>query len=908
MEVGKFVLLGLGVGALYTLAAQGLILVYRGSGVLNFAHGAMGMVAAFLFFDLRDTMGLPTLVALVLAVMASGLLGLMAHGIMAALRTGSGLAKLIATLGLFTFLQYAAVRVWGGHVRLVKPVLPSEPVELLPGVVIGSDRIWLFALAIVGTWALDRLYRSTRFGAATTAVAENATTAAALGWSPPRIAAANWAFGAALGGGTALLMAPIVGLSVTSLSLLVLPALAAALIGRFSSFVLTCVGAMGIGITEALFGRYVTTPGLAKSVPFLVIIAMLIFRGTPLPIRGELAARPPSVGLGIIRWRVLAPLIAVAVGAILLLPVRAVDATTTSLLIAILLLSLIVVTGYAGQLSLAQFALAGMGAWIATRAAVTFGLPFEVALLVGMLGAVPVGLIVAIPALRTRGVNLAVATLGLALVLEQLVFGNPHRTGGLEGTNVGFPTVFGIPVGATQHPHRYAIVALTAFILVALVITNVRRGRSGRRLAALRTNERAAAAMGIDVYRAKLFAFALASAIAGLAGTLLAYRAPRVVWSQFGLLESINVVVLAVIGGIGFIAGALVGSLAAVGGLTSHIMGGLGETVDQWNRFLAGIVVILVLVQDPDGLVSLARRQYRAVVGFARRRPRSDEPTGPAPSTRSMAPTTAGSPPASLDPQPLTIDGLSVQFGGTHALVDASLRVVPGRIVGLIGPNGAGKSTLVEAATGFVEPRAGTVGLGDQCLDGWRPDRRARAGVARTFQSLELFEDLSVRENLLAAADDGALKAYLLDLIRPAAVPLSAGAEAAVQLLGLADKLDARPTELSHGDRRLLSMARAIACQPAVLLLDEPAAGLDSAETEHLGEAIKQIAHEWGIGILLIEHDIELVLGVADEVVALDFGRIIAAGPPDEIRKDPAVVAAYLGQPTEPTLEQERMP
>jgi sulfate-transporting ATPase len=229
-------------------------------------------------------------------------------------------------------------------------------------------------------------------------------------------------------------------------------------------------------------------------------------------------------------------------------------------------------------------------------------------------------------------------------------------------------------------------------------------------------------------------------------------------------------------------------------------------------------------------------------------------------------------------------------------------------VVGLIGPNGAGKTTLIDVVTGFTRQHSGTVTLDEQPIDRWSARRRARAGIARSFQSLELFEDLTVRDNLRTASDRRDPLAYLSDLVWPGDPPLSSTAIAAVREFGLEDDLDRRPSELPYGRRRLVGIARAVATKPSVLLLDEPAAGLDERETAELGDLVRRLAREWGLAVLLVEHDVSLVMSVCDRIVALDFGIVIAGGTPDEIRRNEAVVAAYLGRDEDEGVPDDGVP
>jgi ABC-type branched-subunit amino acid transport system ATPase component len=221
--------------------------------------------------------------------------------------------------------------------------------------------------------------------------------------------------------------------------------------------------------------------------------------------------------------------------------------------------------------------------------------------------------------------------------------------------------------------------------------------------------------------------------------------------------------------------------------------------------------------------------------------------------------------------------------------------VRPGEVVGLMGPNGAGKTTLIDAVTGFTRVKGGQILLDGVRIDGLNAHRRARRGVGRTFQSLELFDQLTVLENLRTASDPRDSTAYLTDLVRPRSAALTPGARSAIAMFELKDDLDRVPSELPYGRRRQVALARAIAAEPSVLLLDEPAAGLHESETEELGVMLRRLVEEWGIGVLLVEHDVPLLNRVCDRLVVMDFGSVIATGTPTEIRTDPRVIAAYLG-------------
>ena len=880
------VLLGLGVGATYALAALGIVLVYRGSGIVNFAQAGMAIVGAYMYNELNHD-GWATVPAIAAGLAATALLGALVHNVvMRPLRGASPLIRLVATLGLLTAIQGAATLIYGADsISFASPLFSTANVRILGGSV-PAEQLWLFAIAVGLTVVLWAVYRFTTFGVVTSAVAENYLAASSLGRSPELVATINWALGSALAGLAGILIIPITGLSVTQLSLLLYPALAGALVGGFSSFMLALLGGLAIGIGQSELTRYVSAAGWATAFPFLVIVAVLVVRGKSLPLRSFVLDRLPAVGSGRVRPRLLVAVIAGVSVAIALSTNLWADAEVVTATSAIVALSLVVVTGYAGQVSLAQYAFAGVGALISAQLAANVGLPFVVALILAVLATIPVGLIVGVPAVRTRGVNLAIATLGLALAIESVVLGNPTYTGGLEGLVVTPPSIFGLSFNAAAHPQRYALLCFGCFVAVGLVVANLRRGRTGRRLLAVRANERAAASLGISVPGGKLYAFGLGAAIAAVGGVLLAFRTPNVTFDAYSVQSSINAVVVTVIGGIGFIGGVLPGALSNPGGVIATAF----NQVFDWAQYFAlasGLLLIIALIQAPDGAV----KQMSDIVSRLGRK-------SGRPETRPEVPELGSS---TLTPRTGTLEvrDMSVRFGGVVALDGFSLTVEPGRIVGLIGPNGAGKTTFIDAVTGFTRC-SGSVLIDGRDMRGASPRRRALAGLGRSFQSVELFEDLTVADNLEVASDEHHAWTYLTDLVHPGRTALSPAAIVAIDEFELGDALDRRPSELPFARRRLVGIARAIAAGRGILLLDEPAAGLDEVESRELGLLLRRMAAEWKLAILLVEHDVELVMGVCDEVAVLEFGRKIAHGTPDEVRRDPAVVAAYLGESEEP--------
>jgi sulfate-transporting ATPase len=887
-EVIRYALLGLGVGALYAFASQGLIVIYRGTGVLNFSLGATAIAGVFMQWELQQH-GWPFLASAVVGVAWSALLGMLTHWvIMRPLRRASSLLRVIATLGVLITIQAAVVIRYGSNPHQIESWLPTDRWTWWGDVGITVDRLILLAIGSASAFGLRLLYRKTQFGLATEAVAESERSAEAVGLSPNRIALLNWALGSAIAAVAGILVVPIITLQVTVMTSLILAALAAALVGDFRSFPVATAAGFALGIGQQLVDRFSDQEGLGSSLPFIVIIVVLVFRGRSLPLRDYYLQKLPMVGNGRMSWDWTLFGCGAVVFLMLTKEAKWIDAITVSLGVAIVLLSIVLLTGYTGQLSLAQYSIAGFGAYVAGRLVAVYDIPFLLGLLAGVAAAVPLGIVFGLPAVRTRGINLAIVTLGLGTTIELMLFKNRNYTGGVQGTQVGNPELFGYDIGAINHPERYGIFVLAMAMLAVVVIANVRRGRSGRRLIAVRTNERAAAALGIDVMMAKLFAFSLASAIAALGGIVLAFRLTSVSYQSFTNFTSITYVGLTLLGGVGYLLGAFVGSTMATAGINQEILETTWEGVGKWIQLISGIAILLTVLLYRDGVAAEWAKMFK-FIKKARKwgRPYTIE-------LAEVADPGIAAAHARVPPRTLILEQLTVRYGAVVAVHDVSYRLEPGTVTGLIGPNGAGKTSLIDAISGFTRAQ-GRVLLDDLDLSKLPAVKRARAGVARSFQSLELFEDSTVFENLSVAADPQDFRSYLLDLVWPINPPFPPEVVRAVMEFQLDGDLHRDVRDLSYGKRRLLAIARAVAMHPSVLLLDEPAAGLSSTESVELARVVRRLAEEWGMAVLVVEHDMNFVMGVCDQVVVLDFGKMIAAGPPDAVRSDPAVIAAYLG-------------
>jgi sulfate-transporting ATPase len=663
-------------------------------------------------------------------------------------------------------------------------------------------------------------------------------------------------------------------------------------VAGFRSFPVAFLAGLAIGIAQTEVTRYVTLPGAGTAVPFVLIVIWLVVRGQALPLRNYLLQRLPVIGSGRVNWPGLGLAVALCAFLMGVTPASWIAALTVTVAVAVVLLSIVVLAGYTGQLSLAQFGFAGFGAWVAGRLIAAAGLPFEFGIPIGVLAAIPLGVLFGLPAVRTRGINLAIVTLGLGTAIQLMLFDNPSYTGGFGGTQIGSVRLFGLDVDAAAHPTRYGLFALGCLVLTSLMVANLRRGRSGRRLIAVRTNERAAAALGISVTAGKLYAFALSGAIAGLGGILIAFQSSSIDYTTFSSFTSITMVGYAMIGGIGFLAGPVLGAQLAPGAIGEQILNQVGSGVGKYIDLIGGIALILLLLANQNGIAKEAIAQLRWLrtrlasvlpsLAPRRRRPYS------LPSDR------AG---VRVPLKTLEVHNLTVKYSGTVAVDSVSLTVKPGQVLGVIGPNGAGKTSLIDAVTGFTPMAPGaSLLLEGKEISSWSPVRRSRAGIGRSFQSLELFEDSTVLDNLRAASDPHDLGSYLRDLIWPINPSLPATVVSTIREFNLQDELVRVVEDLPYGRRRLLALARAVAGHASVLLLDEPAAGLGDGETAELAHLVRRLATEWGIAVLLVEHDMNFVMSVCDELVVLDFGRKIAEGSPDGVRGNPDVIAAYLGE------------
>jgi len=543
-------------------------------------------------------------------------------------------------------------------------------------------------------------------------------------------------------------------------------------------------------------------------------------------------------------------------------------------------------TLHARQLSLASAGFMAIGAYTSAILVVKAGWPLFLALPGAVLVCGVVALIIGLPVLRLNDVYLAIATLGFGELVRIVIILNPDWTGGPTGANLS--TGFGYE--AMKQTQTWMLVAFLAFLIY--LFHRMARSRTGRAFRAIRENPSAASTMGINVVGYRNFAFVLSALIAGAAGAFYAHAVGSLDSTDFKFSRAVDILSYAVLGGAGHWLGPLLGA-GVLTELPILIRDGVGSSVDFLKNFvqlpniLDGLALMLAIVFLPGGLISLADR-----IPAWRTRSRR----------RTAGPPTAGvvAPSAVASGVVLTLEDVTRSFGGLTALSQVSFTLEAGRTYGLIGPNGAGKTTLVNLVSGLYRPTSGRILWKGREIRRWPAHRIAAEGIARTYQNIQLFSEMTVLENVVVGRharirtnlvtswlhlpqenrEEAAARTLALDLLRR---------------LGLEAVADLPAGKLSYGDQRRVEIARALAQGPELLLLDEPAAGMNDVETERLAAFLLELK-KTGLTLVVIEHHMDLIMKVSDELLVLNFGRLIAQGSPDTVSRKPTVIEAYLGK------------
>jgi ABC-type branched-subunit amino acid transport system ATPase component/branched-subunit amino acid ABC-type transport system permease component len=901
-EFLPFIVIGLATGAVYGLAGIGLVLTYKTSGIFNFGYGAIAALVAFCFYFL-NIHGLPWGAAAAISLLVfAPILGLMLELLARTLSGADETIKVVATVGLILIVESIGSLWHPTNPPTFPNFLPQSTVRML-GVNVTWDQIILFVFSAVAAGALYWFFRSVRAGIVMRGVVDNADLVAMSGDDPSLVRRRAWVIGSVFAGVAGLFLAPTQLLDGATLTTAVFAAFGAAAIGYFTNLPLTFLGGLLVGIASALVDKYSATVswvgGLSPALPFIVLFVVLIVLPRRLLVQRRLAATMRARRTYHAPPRVRLTAGAIAIGLLAIVPVIQagyVSVWSLALINMILFLSLGLLVRRSGQISLCHLAFAAGGAAAFGHIAGD-GQPWLVALVLASLVAVPVGALIAIPAVRVSGVFLALATLGFGILMEQAFYTRSYMFG---QSTLGLLTprpAFSIGGWNLSTDTGFYYLLLIIAVLVVVTLTVIGRGRLGRLLEALADSPLALETHGATSSVLKVIVFCIAAAIAAMAGALEASLFQVGIGTYFPSFSSLTLVALVVIVTVGdpwYAVIAAVGYSVIPAYLTS-------PTTTSVLNLLFGLGAAAAALASGKG--TTPERVRRVLDRLGGRKPAPEAASAADRRPRVAASSTTGAAREAREApagQGLVVRDLSVRFGGVQAVNGVSLKAPAGKITGLIGPNGAGKTTTFNACSGLVRASSGQIVLHDTDVTREGTPRRARQGLGRTFQRTELFGSLTVRQNVAMGREASMAGANPLAQIfgsRHSNRLISAAVDDALELTGTARIADAQAGVLPIGQRRLVEMARELAGPFDMLLLDEPSSGLDGHETEQFGQVLRTVARERGCGILLVEHDMTLVRQVCDYVYVLDFGQLIFEGTAEEMESSAEVRAAYLGGP-----------
>ncbi|MFT4082215.1 MAG: ATP-binding cassette domain-containing protein [Nocardioides sp.] len=895
MDLLTFIVAGLTTGAVYGLAGVGLVLTFKTSGVFNFAHGALATIAAYAFYTLHVShhMAWPVAGAIVVLVLGP-LMGLLMELLVRRIQTASLALQIAATVGVLLAVEAAVQLIYGTDSLHTVPAFLGSGGFTIGGTVVQWSQLITLIFALVATAALSAYFRLSRRGIAMRAVVDNPELLGVTGTSPVATRRLAWMIGGVFVSACGVLFAPLMALDAVNLTLLIVSAFGAAAIGAFTSLPYTFLGGLGVGVLASLCTKWFTTgilAGVPSALSFIVLFVVILvypkrhLMGPAFSVpRSQVARRAPASlqALGGLALLVLLLLVPSFAG------LHIVD-WTVAVATVVVFLSLALLVKTSGQVSLCHISFMALGATSFAHFSGGAGIPWLGALLLAGLVAVPVGAVLAIPAGRLSGLYLALATLGFGLLLQYMFYNESMMFGSnMLGLNVPRPDLSWVDL-ASDNGYYYltlAIVVVTTAIVIALS-----RGRLGRLLRAMADSPTALATSGAAASLTRVIVFCLSAFLAAMGGALVGAAMSVVTTTSYSPITSLTYFVLIMIN-----PGRLPWNAVLAGAgmilIPSYLPGGNVSIVLQ---LLFGICAILVAVMPTRaGGASKVTDWVNATFGRIQLR-------WPGRGHRTVAEVATAAPAAEdrrVRPGLLVVEGLQVRYGGQVAVDGLALQARTGEITGLIGPNGAGKTTTFNACSGLLRPTQGRVLLDGRDIGRARPAARARLGLGRTFQKVELLESLSVWDNVAIGYESTLAGANPLSHLfsRPGDnARLAARTADALRICDLVELASVPVMSLSTGQRRLVELARCVAGDYRILLLDEPSSGLDRAETERFGKILQALVEERGLGILLVEHDMTLVTDVCDRVFVLDFGKPLFAGTAREAMRSPLVQSAYLG-------------
>ena len=904
--------IGLGTifGLIYGILAVGLVLVYRSNKIINFAHGEIGAFAAAVFGLATVQWGVPYYAAFPVAILLGGAVAAFSEvAVIRRLRKAPRLMSIVATLGVGQFLlalsQVVNSEAGAGSNFPEPPGLPVHDFEALR---ITQSYMGMLIFTPLVVLALVLFLSRSRFGQAIRGAAANADLARLSGIFSSRMSSLAWALAGGVSAFTAILVTPSRGV-VMGESFgpgLLLRALVAAVLARMTSLPIALAGGIAVGVVEQVLLWNYPQGGLVEAALFVIILVILLLqrglggrdeeKGTwaavqawrPLP---EAFLRVPVIRF--LPWALGGAALLAAALLPLVMTHSAAMVCVTIVAFAIVGLSVGVVTGLSGQLSLGQFALGAIGATVSYYVSSRTGNFFLSFLYAGLAAAIA-SLVVGLPALRLRGLLLAVTTLSFSLITSSWLLAQPWMLG--EGIEPGRPIINDYALTSGK---SYYLLSLFVLVVCYFFARNIRRSGLGRRLVAIRDNEDNARAFTVPAAVVKVQGFMLAGFLAGVGGAVFGHAKSLIDYNAFPVVDSIDVVALTVIGGIGVLFGPLLGALYAIGvpkflpldsaGLAGHELG--------W---------LILILYAPGGLAQVVQPLRDRVVNRLASRSgldveaiRADEtPVVAEPAEK--ADLSAMRPARQLRPAGTTLlkaDDLRRHFGGVKAVDGVSLQVKAGETLGLIGPNGAGKTTTFELLGGFTKPDSGRVYFDGQDISHLGPEARAKLGMIRSFQDAALFPTMTVLDALRLATEKVHPTPFFTSIAGFTRLERDKDRRARelVAFFGLERYRNKTTQELSTGTRRITELACLVALEPVLLLLDEPSSGIAQRETEALGSLLEDLKRQLEVTLVIIEHDIPLIMGLSDRIVAMESGKVIAEGPPEAVKADPRVVEAYLG-------------